>query len=307
MKKDKIYLILQGRIGNQLFQYAFARYIQVITGNRYGIVIDDSDVLRCNWINSLVYYDLPNVEYAHNSVLKEECKLSRIFLLRKALRCVIGKADYTSKFLIENRFQSFLNKNGLFICENGYIEPKLSKITPYFLEGFFQSESYFAPIADDIRRLFSYKQFSELKDYPNIEEIEHRNTVCISVKVEHNVGNTIYSVCDMNYWKRAIDYIVEKVEEPLFFICSDNVEYVLENLIDMNKQDYIIQSKDFPVHISLAVMSLCKHFVIGNTTFGWWAQYLSEYKGKITVAPSRWMAVDMPIDIYQPGWHLIEV
>ena len=83
--------------------------------------------------------------------------------------------------------------------------------------------------------------------------------------------------------------------------------YVLENFIDAEKYDYVIQDSTKPVHISLAAMSECKHFIIGNTTFGWWAQYLSKNPEKIVVAPSKWMAVDMPIDIYQDNWHLIEV
>lgn len=78
-------------------------------------------------------------------------------------------------------------------------------------------------------------------------------------------------------------------------------------MIDCEKYDVVTQSKEFTVVESLAVMSKCKHFIIGNTTFGWWAQYLSENDDKIVVAPSRWMNVDMPIDIYQDNWHLIEV
>ena len=123
--------------------------------------------------------------------------------------------------------------------------------------------------------------------------------------MEHNVGSELYDVCDMEYWKKAIKYITENVENPLFFICSDNVQYVVDNLIDTNQFDYVCQSKDYPVHISLAAMNECKHFIIGNTTFGWWAQYLSKSQNKIVVAPSRWMRVEMPIDIYQEGWHLI--
>ena len=83
--------------------------------------------------------------------------------------------------------------------------------------------------------------------------------------------------------------------------------YVLDNLIDTNKYDYVVQDKNSPVFLSLAAMAECKHFIIGNTTFGWWAQYLSEFENKMVIAPSKWMAIDMPIDIYQNNWILIEV
>lgn len=307
MEKGKIYLPLQGRIGNQLFQYALARKIQLEMGNDAEIVIDDSDVLRCKWENSLVFYNLPNVSYIHNNIIEDQKKLSKQYVLRRIYRLLTKKRSYNSKANIEKKLQNVLNSNGLFLCENGYLKPDLNYNNPIYLEGFFQSEKYFYDIRDDIKRLFDGSQFDQLDIYPGIDKIRNRNTVCISVKVEHNVGSSMYSVCGMEYWKQAIKYIINNVENPLFFVCSDNVPYVLEHLIDTTKFEYIIQDKNMPVHISLAAMAECKHFVIGNTTFGWWAQYLSPNSDKIVVAPSKWMTIDMPIDIYQDGWHLIEV
>lgn len=117
----------------------------------------------------------------------------------------------------------------------------------------------------------------------------------------------MYDVCSNGYWEAAIKYILEHVSEPLFFICSDNVEYVKEHLIDFDKYDVITQDTSYPVHISLAVMAQCKHFIIGNTSYGWWAQYLSQNSDKIVVAPSRWYGINVPCDIYQENWHIIEV
>ena len=88
---------------------------------------------------------------------------------------------------------------------------------------------------------------------------------------------------------------------------DDAVEYVKEHLIDTTKYDVICQDTSFPVHISLAVMAQCKHFIIGNTTFGWWAQYLCTNPEKIVMAPSRWYGTPVPCDIYQDNWTLIEV
>lgn len=305
--RKTIYLPLQGRIGNQLFQYAFARRLQLDFGEGTELVVDDSDVLRCKWVNSLKYYDLPNVSYVHTNIRKNRLFLSWIYIIRMTYRLLTKWKDYNSKYEFEKKHQGFFNRNGVFICENGYINPKMENKKTVYIEGYFQSEKYFASVKDDIIRLFDGNQFKELNEYPCLDQLRSRNSVCISVKVEHNVGNPMYDVCTMDYWKSAIDFICENVEAPYFFICSDNVDYVLEHLIDASKYDYTVQDKNMPVHVSLSAMAQCKHFIIGNTSYGWWAQYLSKNKDKIVVAPSRWMGVDMPIDIYQDGWHLIQV
>lgn len=307
MKKNNIYIPLQGRIGNQLFQYAVARSIQIEKGTNTTIVFDDYDVLRCGWENSLVHYNLPNVEYIHDSIAKNRFVFSFQSLLRNIYKITVKRMNYTQKYNFEKKIQAFINKRGVLLCENGYIKNELNLKVPNYLEGYFQSNKYFSSHDKEIKELIANNFADDVNRYPNINLIRNRNTVCISVKVEHNVGSSIYSVCGIEYWKRAIEYIIENVENPLFFVCSDNVPFVLENLIDTTKFDYVLQDKDMPVHVSLAAMSESKHFVIGNTTFGWWAQYLSKNKSKIVVAPSRWMAIDMPIDIYQSGWHLVEV
>ena len=57
----------------------------------------------------------------------------------------------------------------------------------------------------------------------------------------------------------------------------------------------------------LTYMSICKHFILSNSSFSWWAQYLSDYKDKIIIAPDKWFAVDVPCNIYQPEWLLLHV
>lgn len=307
MEKNKIYLPLQGRIGNQLFQYALARKIQLLMPEGTVIVMDDSDILRCKWNNSLTSYKLPNVEFIHKSILQNGFIPHKQYMLRKFYRLFTRKKNYIDKFKVEKKLNSFFNSNGMFFCENGYIEPKLNLNHPIYIEGYFQSQKYFEDIKEDLLGLFNGQQFPEYENYPGLAKLRERNSVCISVKVEHNVGSFMYDVCSMKYWEDAIEYITKMVDNPLFFICSDNVDYVLKHLIDTSKYDYVIQTKDAPVHISLAAMSECKHFIVGNTTFGWWAQYMAKNQKKIVVAPSKWMAIDMPIDLYQDNWYLIKV
>lgn len=307
MKKKEIYLILRGRIGNQLFMYAFAREIQKQLDDEAEIIIDDREVLDLNWENSLMNYDLKNVRYVHdNSELKHFKWKIRFFILNTVSKICNFKASYNQKKKREDFFKPFMNLFGILLCENGYSYFNLKGNNTYLLFGYFQSEKYFPNVKDELISVFSFSCNGN-QCYPDSEILRNANSVCISIKVEHNIGSSLYAVCGKKYWEEAISYILSKVENPVFFICSDDVEFVKNNLIDCTRYKVIFQDKKQPVYKTLAEMSLCKHFIIGNTTFGWWAQYMCMNPAKITVAPSKWMLVDMPIDIYQKDWHLIDV
>jgi len=304
MDKNAIYVPLQGRIGNQLFIYAFARALQMKRGNGCRLLIDDSRILGQNWVNSLACYDLPDVEYIHNDKVRPFDE-GRFWLAKKIYQYSVRGLDYDRKFEYEKKMRSFFGSFGCFFCENGYMElPDPDKIS--YIDGYFQSESYFIEQKEEIKKLLDGRQFKELESYKDIDLLRNNNSVCISIKVEHNIGSELYDVCTKEYWKEAIETITNEVEDPIFFVCSDNVEYVLNNLIDCSKYRYVVQDPKQPVHVSLAAMNECKHYIIGNTTYGWWAQYLSKNENnKIVIAPKRWMKVSMPIDIYQDDWRLL--
>jgi uncharacterized protein YkuJ len=290
--------------------YAMARNIQCRLQDNKKIFIDDSAVLEKGWVNSLEYYDLNNVEYVHK---RRRCFIRPFFVHLILLKLYymyckhFGRGSYIKKYEFEKKMSSIFEKNGLIVCENGYLpfdNPPHNK--NILLIGYFQSENYFKSVEEIIRKEFSLND-SLLSGYPGLDIIKSRNSVCVSIKIEHTVGNEASEVCKVDYWEKAVAYILKHVENPLFFICSDNVDYVKNNLIDVKKYDCVCQVKEYPAHISLAVMSLCRHFIIGNTSFGWWAQYLSTFKEKTVIAPSRWANTDCPFDIHQENWHLIEV
>lgn len=304
--KTQIYVLLKGRIGNQLFIYSFAREVQKRFEDEAQLIIDDSDVLAMDWENSLVHYALPNVRYVHDKTERTgRTWLFRWILLRAALKFTGFHASFNEKFRREKLLRPFLSLFGILLCENGFMNFHAGHKRKYLLCGYFQSKKYFPLANEDVRSRFALRDM--LSDYPGIDMLRKQNSVCISVKVEHNVGSSLYAVCGKEYWQEAIKYVISKVPDPLFFVCSDNVDYVRENLIDCSKFNVVFQDRNQPVYKTLAAMACCRHFIIGNTSFGWWAQYLSECQEKIVVAPDRWMLVDMPLDIYEEHWHLIDV
>lgn len=301
-----IVLYLRGRIGNQLFMFAMAESVRHKRGGDESIVIYDREVRLCKWENSLCHYNLSNVRYVHSKwrlpfrVLLNVMKIDRLY--RK-----LDKLSFVQKSEIELKLQDSFLKDGIMSYENGYLEIPVPQNKDILVFGYFQSEQYFKDYSKLIKEEF-HVHFPHNNRYIELaERLKKSNSVCISIKVEHNIGSKLYDVCSLDYYREAISIIMNRVSNPLFFICSDNVQYVMDHLIDTNNVEYLCQDREMGVHESLQMMSYCKHFILSNTSYGWWAQYLSSNPNKIVIAPNRWMRVDMPIDIYDNSWTLVDV
>lgn len=304
-----VYLFLRGRIGNQMFQYAFARTIQKKYGKEVKLVINESSVLEDNWVNSLKKYPLPAVKYVDDSKYCDSPELRISYkILKQYYRFVFHRSGKV-QHLLEKIFQPIMNKFGVIAIRSGYVPYKLNTKRSVILDGYFQCEKFFEENKEEISSLFDLSAELDEIGYPFIDMIRSRNTICISIKVEHNADNPKFNVCHEDYYIRAIEKISKEVSDPLFFLCSDNVEYAKKRFFPKNQYDIIVQPEGFEVQQTLAAMSLCKYFVINNTSFGWWAQYLSKSKNKIVVAPSKWKNDNSAVGIYenQKTWQLIEV
>ncbi|WP_405373423.1 alpha-1,2-fucosyltransferase [Pseudobutyrivibrio sp.] len=297
---------LMGRIGNQLFIYAAAEAIRQKRGQNEKIVFFDNEIVERQWKNSLEDYKLFNVEYRHDYSNLHRVTRLQMAILRRFYK-YIGINNISNRYKLEKIFQPLLNFLGIVSCIDGYSRFIMPFTRNVYINGYLQSENYFAESSNLIREnLTSKLQSLKTKEY--VKKLMNRESVCISIKVEHNAGNPLHDVCGKEYYEQAINYILTHVNNPLFFICSDNVPYVLEHFIDANKYDYICQEKEIPVSDSLTIMSTCKHFIIGNTSFGWWAQYLSSTPEKIVIAPNRWYRDEnLPVCLYNEKWHLIDV
>ena len=84
-----------------------------------------------------------------------------------------------------------------------------------------------------------------------------------------------------------MQYMKKHLSNPLFFICSDDIEWVKRN-IDMKGYDVIFETGKDPIWEKVRMMYTCKHFIISNSSFSWWTMWLSRNKKKIVVAPKRW-------------------
>lgn len=301
-----IYLQLTGGLGNQLFQYAFARALQVQTGeklaiNIYGFRFD------CQRDYALSVFELSsNVIVLNEKRGKRQWKYAQLL---NHLLFALKKSNGAENF-------RKLTKYGLFFTFDiyKYHEYILSSINDKYIFGTFQTEKYFCNIRELILKDFQVKVPLRKEVKEEINQVRACESVSVHVRrgdyITNEKDKDILNICSEQYYIQAMEWVSQQVDNPVFYIFSnshEDIEWIKENYslgqkniryIDMNNKDYE----------ELMLMSACRHFVIANSTYSWWAQYLGEYKGKKVVAPSRWFEGNQDAsDIYMSTWEIIEV
>lgn len=291
-----IYLNIRGRLGNQLFEYACARNLQEKFGHK--ICINTYDL---NKYSPDFEYDLDKYILNENIVVENKKPFpwyaNNNFIIIKILRKIFKK-----------KFVDFFGKFGIYLWfGEEYIVIKNHK--NIYLDGYWQSEKYFQNIENILKQELVPKCNHSEKNKKLYDLIENSESVCITIRRGNYISNLkfkkILYICNEEYFQKAIKLIKEKIKNPTFFIFSDDVEWVKNNL-KIDGTVYYEDGND-PAYEKLRLMSKCKHFIISNSSFSWWAQYLSTTKNKIVIAPSKWYTDNRKVDIYQEFWNLIEI
>lgn len=287
------FISIYGGLGNQMFQYAFGRSLSINSNLDFKIDI----------------YKMGNSNF-----------ISRDFLLSKFnIKKNIANIEEVDKFHFNKYVDFFCRK--LFvnnvpitdkIYEKAYFKfdsslfnfPKDNSIC--YFDGYWQSFKYFSEI-----RPLLLKEFTLINDFNFdnqfiLNKIKNSNSVSIHIRrgdyVKDKKNNKIYNVFGLEYYEAAINYINKIVENPVFFVFSDDLDWVKSNLSILSPYYVDVNSFENPEN-DLILMSSCKHNIIANSTFSWWGAWLNDNERKHVIAPKRWMStIDCLDDLYPESW-----
>lgn len=207
-----------------------------------------------------------------------------------------------------------MSRIGIYKFTFGYFPySRISKSRNLCLIGFFESPRYFSEIDDVLRQDFTLKKPLTGAKRALYDTLMNTNSVCVHVrKGDYFEGNMIgrYGICGIDYYERAAQMILEKREDAVFYIFSDDVEWCRENIhIEGDVRVIKCSEYDLTTQEQLWVMTACRDFIISNSNFSWWAQHLACREGKMVIAPDRWRGndADLCVDIYEENWITISV
>lgn len=303
---------MHGRLGNQMFQYAAARALQ--EKNKQSIIINFRQVIGSNtegtigWENSLKYFNVVPCEYVNRrSLLFDMSIYKQIYCVIYVLKYRKYLKDLNKLYHFQIKFLNNLDKFGVRWIANGYYDFKCNNLNDYLLNGSFESPKYFDDIRDKLLLEFTPKM-PELETNKSLYKIiKNNNSVCVSLRhfqLTEDISD-MYDVCSFEYYKSAIDYMKSKLENPVFIIFSDDIEWAKKTLNSLDVE-FVYETLNNPIWEKLRLMYSCRHFIIPNSTFAWWAQYLSRFNEKIVVSPARWFQSDFESPLILKNWVKID-
>jgi hypothetical protein len=160
-----------------------------------------------------------------------------------------------------------------------------------YIFGVFQNASMVDDIKEDVQRLFSFASFEDGRNKLLENRLKLENSIGIHVRKGNDYTSRIWyqNTCTLEYYRNAISYIKERVENPQFYVFADNPEWVQENFKEFDY--YLVEcnpTAGWGSHFDMQLMSSCKHNIISNSTYSWWGAFLNKNEDKIVILPKQW-------------------
>lgn len=272
------YVAVEGGLGNQMFQYAF---ILALRSKGYKV----RPVLTALKWEHENGYELESFFGIQDKVAWN--MLYKNFLFRKFFG------------LTHKRFNG---KNFIFQSE------ALSSNYDFYY-GTWQSEKYFQNIRENVMNAFKFN--SDLLSTYTLNILkkikEHRISVSLHVRrgdyLSKDFIDGFGNCCNLNYYQNAIQLITKQMDNPLFVVFSDDIQWCKENITPPHHTHVIYADNNIGMDSwqDMFLMSRCTHNIIANSTFSWWGAYLNSNKDKVVIAPKHWWA-SMDDDVVPAGW-----
>ena len=280
-----------GGLGNQMFQYALITALK----KKY----NEEVLADIHYMNG---YD------RHNGI-----ELEKIFpiKLELATREDIKRLSFYTATYKRHKYLKWLH-----IRKPSTIVEILSKpyhgdvFTPKsrYYDGYWQDPQYYSDIRNELSACFTFKNPLSEKNQAAL------NTICSCPSVGIHIRRGDYlkkgryrGICDIDYYTKAISLLKKRIQNPHFFLFSNDIEWCTQNIMPIIagcEQTMIDWNTGSDSYVDMQLMSNCNSLIIANSSFSWWAAYLGRKKDMV-IAPKTWFNAKPPLRIQIEEWLLL--
>jgi len=259
---------ITGGLGNQMFQYTFARYVESLTGQASVLYLNFYDYVKNDPVLANREFDLS--------------KYNTDFISVK------GTVGYR-RLIYEPELTD--------ISDDHFLD---------FFKGYWQDIKFLETIYPSIKKELTLKD-SFITDELRQISSDMQNTLSVSMHIRrtdylHSKNAEMFTQLSPLYYEKALNILSDFVgDDIILYIFSDDPDYVAENFQFIHNYNYFLMPLR-EAYQDMYLMSHTKHHIIANSSFSWWAAALSDFNDSITIIPHKWFKHDPSPNIYFKKW-----
>jgi hypothetical protein len=158
------------------------------------------------------------------------------------------------------------------------------------LIGYWQSPYYFAQAREDLLREFAFAVEPNARTSKLLSRIAGANVaVAVHVRRGDYVRMRPEALLPVSYYSQAADIIRGTCRACQFFVFCDEPAWAQQHLSFLEDAHFVDADDKSHGADDLRAMMTCKHFIIANSSFSWWAAYLGAAASSKVIVPRMWL------------------
>ncbi len=294
----QIVVKLKSGLGNQLFQYAAAKYY----AKKHNASVRVATQLHKTQFHKGLPRPLGLTKFSIAAELTPLTYFDRLVLSTNPRICLIGElARKANKIeVLREPFNDRYYLNSALQVHN--------EVRVAYLDGYWQVFQLVFEMENDLRKEIS------LRDQPSGRNLDVARQIAaadnpVSVHLRRGDYAATFgpeAVLPISYYDRAVRTLADRFGRVTPIIFSDDIPAAKAWAAGKPNCIVVDHNDAYSAHEDLRLMSLCKHHIIANSSFSWWGAWLNPCTEKHVIAPSNWLGFETAkIGIADPRWQLL--
>lgn len=285
-----IHLAFEGGLGNQLFQYAFGRYCENLFKDSVSYDISKYKFESCEErefeLKSFAINANWKKEILHKNRFQRFGFGYLLYLTVTIPYLQVRKRIHKKNSQIDSIYQTLINSFGFYRVHYGNY--KISHRTIFknkYIRGHWFWKEMVAEMRDVLNKELQVVTPLNATNKNFLEQIKSANSVGVHIRRGDYVTLGLIA-CNIKYYEACIKRMSEIENNAVFFIFSDDIPWVKDNLKVEAPLVFIDNNNPSPEDMRL--LYSCNHFIMSNSTFSWWGAFLGKCPSKKVMCPRYW-------------------
>ena len=276
---------ITGGLGNQMFQCAAGRAMSLQMKSK--LSLDTSffkgDYFHSNHENKILINLFPKIESLHFETIDDPFVVEQ---RRNGKKFANKIYNFIYGVFGTNSVYETVSENQTLTYQADFHSQKTKNL---YLIGDWQNENYFLEYESDMRNDFKFPKIDINSRNGNLLDLVCNNiSVSIHIRRGDYLSSTTHTALDQSYYKEAINIVNDRINNPVFFVFSDDIDWCKSNL-NLKDAYYVDNNFEGKSYVDMQLMSNCNHNIIANSSFSWWGAWLNDSNDKIVISPKVWL------------------